>query len=857
MTVLLAFAGLAAILYLSSNVMRDLRLLSSARSDNVQWTLSQTEVDFLDFQRLLDRAMADPAPDLSQLRREFDLFYSRIETLRNGSIYEAVRKTPAFSESLAELRSFLDAAVPLIDAPDADLQAALPALAALAADLRPTVRSLSNSGLSYFAEESDRRRLSVSVTLVQLAAGLSLLVSALVVMVLYLRHLHRQDARRIREVMQAGARMNVVIGTALDAVIVSDSDGRVLNFNAAAEQIFGYRADQAIGNLLTDLIVPEGDRAAHQAGLRRFAGSGLIQMEARRANGEVFPAEFAIQSAMTDEGEICIAFLRDISQRVAAKNELVEARDRALANERSKSDFIATMSHEIRTPLNGLLGNLALLRDTEPSAEQARLIGNMEISGRLLMNHVSDVLDITKYDAGKLQLRPVTMHVGALLEDIVSSQSGAAIARNTRLRWLWAGRRCDWVVIDRDRLQHVLMNIVGNAVKFTRDGVVTIEAALEPKDGAVAQLRFGVRDTGIGMDPDLIARIFDDFTTGDVSYGREVGGTGLGLGIARRFVRALGGRIDVESAPGEGSLFTVTVPVQEAAPPELEQETGPVPGLVPPRHVLLVEDNEINRFVAREMLAAQGHRVSEAVNGRAAVERAAQGGLDLILMDISMPVMDGRAATRAIRALPGDAGQVPIVALTASAMPDEQAAFLSDGMAGVLTKPLSRDGLARVLARHARPGFVASGPQGAEAAAGGGPEKLPGEAAADLPLVDGDLLAGLARSIGPESLSALVARLHEEVEGLLTLLESAGQASMETIAFQVHRVSGSAAVLGAPRLHAALRAVERAARARDRADMPGLARSVAPVWAATRPEFSPARFAPSASEPRAESRPIP
>ncbi|WP_163852296.1 PAS domain-containing hybrid sensor histidine kinase/response regulator [Pseudooceanicola aestuarii] len=914
---LLGALGMGALAFLGANVARDLRLLNSASSDNVQWTLSQAEVEFLEFRSFINEV--EDTAGLNTLRREYDIFYSRVSTLRQASIYEDLRGVPQFSRNLQIVLSFLDRSVPLIDSPDPALLAALPELAARTDLVRPHVRALSNSGLEFFARDSDARRERISVTLLQMAGGVIFLVLTLLLLALYLSRLNALNIRRRTEAIEAGRRMNTVTGTALDAVIVSDARGHILDFNAAAEQIFGHAARDAIGRDLGDLIIPDHLRADHDAGMRRIragepprvVGKGRVRLEAMRANGEVFPVEFAVQSAQTAEGEIFIAFLRDISHRIRAEQELVKARDRALAGEKAKTEFLATMSHEIRTPLNGLLGNLSLLQDTPLSAQQERYVGHMITSGKLLMRHVSDVLDITKYDAGKLQLDPVPMRVSRLLQDIVDNQGGAASANDTILTWAWEGSSNDWILADRDRLQHILMNVIGNAVKFTHGGRVEIRAMLHAPGlvGDRSELEVRVSDTGIGMTAELQGRIFDDFTTGDTSYDRQVGGTGLGLGIAQRFARAFGGRIDVDSAPGRGSTFRVRLPVdpapaqsaipaETAAPHSAVAETGSAtPAPVRPCHILLVEDNEINRVVAREMLGRAGHRVTEAHDGQQAVDVTRDQRFDLILMDISMPVLDGRGATRAIRAGQGPCAGVPIIALTANVLAEEQAAFLTDGMNDILTKPLSREALARMLATHLGPDRVpeegeeetpetargvkadtgpaaaggqpaAQGPGGGDrsetgarpdpaspVAAGDGPttaeEGASPEAEAEdhpdaPPLVDPRHMTELHETLGAAPLQGLLARFAGETEDLLAYLSpdpDAGNAPdplsdlVETAA-RTHRVAGMAATLGAARFRAACLQVEAAAR-RNQPD--ALQQGIAALpasWAATHTALS-------------------
>ncbi len=821
--------GLAGIVLLSSNVTRDLKLLNSASSDNVQWTLSQAEVEFLEFQMHLSESTTEPVPDLKVLRREFDIFYSRINTLGQASIYASLRDLPEFSRNLRIVQTFLDRSISAIDASDPDLILALPDLLERTNAVRPNVRKLANSGLNYFALDSDQRRSSISVTLTQLAAGVTFLMLVLVFLAAYLGRLNAQNVKRRAEAIEAGARMNIVTDTALDAVIVSDAQGRILVFNAAAEQMFGHKSEDAIGSDLGQLIVPDHHLAAHEAGMQRVrtggprnvVGKGRIKLEAKRANGDIFPVEFAIQAASTDEGEIFIAFLRDISQRVLSERELVVARDRALAGEKAKTDFLATMSHEIRTPLNGLLGNLTLLRDTRLSAKQARYIKNMDTSGKLLMSHISDVLDITKYDAGKLRLRPVVMNFSDLLQDIIDNQSGAALANDTTLEWGWTGDRTDWIRADRDRIQHILMNVIGNAVKFTRNGrvLVNTEVANDPAVGPILQIT--VSDTGIGMDANLQAQIFDDFMTGDSSYDRDVGGTGLGLGIAQRFVKALGGTITVESEKGKGSTFAIHLPIEPVAPPTAVQDQRATQANARPSDILLVEDNEINRVVAREMLLSAGHKVTEAHNGQIAVDLAQGHRFDLILMDISMPVLDGRGATRAIRTGTGASASTPIVALTANAMADEQEAFLSDGMNDILTKPLSREGLMRVIANQ-----VVSGKQTSGAA---------GEGAGAVAFA---YLDDLRDTLGVDALAKLLARYATEVADTIAYLQDHAHHTTEEIAQRAHRIAGSSAALGAVDLRAALIAVETAAKADDTAKMVQAIDQLPAVWSATRPQMS-------------------
>lgn len=789
LAVLAGLLTLASIGFLTWDVTREIEAQSSAQSDNVQWSLSQTEVEFQEFNSRL-RIGSNPV----DIRRRFDIFYSRITTLRQARVFEALRADEDFVASLSQIETFLSDAVPLVDVDDIKLTQNLPLLAGMAQDTRPVVRGLSNAGLNLFAKQADAQRQAVTRTMTQLAVALVALITALGLGVAYLVRLNGQISQREREQVQTAMRINTIMNTSLDGVIVSDAEGKITGFNSAAEQIFGHSAQDVLGKEIGNVIVPDHMVDAHNAGMermrqrgeKRVVGKGRVQLEAKHADGSTFPVELAIQSAITDQGEIFIAFLRDVSQRVADELELIEARDKAIAGEQSRSDFLATMSHEIRTPLNGLLGNMNLMRDTALSAKQDTFLRNMETSGRLLMSHVSDVLDIARYDSGKVSVRFEPLNISALLQDIVDNQSGMAAAQDTTLDWGWDGPAQHWINGDSERLQHILMNLIGNAVKFTKNGRVSITASWQ-----AGQLRFVIEDTGIGIAPDLLGRIFDDFITGDTSYDRDVSGTGLGLGIVRRFVEALEGHVSVESTQEAGSTFLVEIPAAVSDPVAQETTLSVTPPVGASKRVLIVEDNEINRFVVRNMLMADGHEVTEAFDGQQGVDKAHSEKFDLILMDISMPVMDGRTATAKIRSGNGASANTPIVALTANALANEQADFLANGMDAVLTKPLTKSALRAVMSGDA----VVQSP--------------------DQPkLLSMPHLTETREMVGEETFVDLLAQFDTELEAVMQWY--AADASLDQIAASAHKTAGSASLFGATELNKALLSLEGTAKAGDK-----------------------------------------
>ncbi|WP_138424493.1 ATP-binding protein [Maritimibacter alexandrii] len=817
----LAIAGVVVSVALGGEVLRKLRLLETAASDNIQWTLSQVEVEYLDLAIAIEQFQLGRTDDLDTVRREFDIFYSRIRTLSEGDLYAGLREQPAFARQLSVIRDFLDTSVPLIDGADDALARELPALFEDMLDTRTTVRELAATGLGYFAQQADLRREEIADTLFYLAILTIVVLTGLFAASVVLFRLNRSNEARARTIEAASRRMETIVNTSLDAIVVSNRTGRIIAFNDAAEIIFGYRREQVIGQLMSEIIVPPHLRKAHEAGMERFRttgekrviGQGRIKLEAMRSDGSVFPAEMAIESAEGSDGEIFVGYLRDISHRVKAETDLVEARDKAVAGEKAKSEFLAVMSHEMRTPLNGLLGTLALLKGTKLSAKQAQYVDNLEVSGGLLLTHINDVLDVTKYEAGKLDVDFVPTDLSALVRSVVDNQRDLAAASENTIEWSWVGKPLPPVMTDPQRLRQILINLVGNAVKFTRGGRIRIEIGAVPQGGG-ADVTITVSDTGIGIAPEDIDRLFEDFETGDRSYGRARNGTGLGLGIARRLTRALGGTIGAESELGEGSTFWIDLPLDYASDPV---ETG-TKAKLPARpaqaqSILVIEDNEINRTVLREMLIADGHRVVEAEDGLQGVHLAQSAAFDLILMDISMPVLDGVAATELIRSTPGPCQTARIVAVTAHVMPGEVSRFTEAGMNGVLSKPIDRARLRQLLVAQ---------------------ETTTEPTRPETGFVDPGRLAEFRSEIGDDLFAKLRQTFVDDGDALIAMLSAGGEGPAQ-VADRCHKMAGAAAIFGAGPLREALKTTESACREGvSEGRLADLIATLVPLWADTR-----------------------
>lgn len=376
---------------------------------------------------------------------------------------------------------------------------------------------------------------------------------------------------------------------------------------------------------------------------------------------------------------------------------------------RAKTDFLAVMSHEIRTPLNGIQGLAALLLETPLSEKQHQYASDLRSSASILATVINDVLDLSKIESGMSEVDVTEFDLNVMINELITLLGTNASSNNTRLVYTSKNLESVAVTSDITKLRQIIINLVSNAIKFTHKGTVRITAKLkQPSTETVGENRLviAVKDSGIGIEPDRLEHIFDKFTQSDSSITREYGGTGLGLAIARQLAQLLGGDIKVVSKVGEGSCFTVTANVQSRL--KVESSTDSVlvkkardASLPSGLKVLLAEDNAINAVVAQALLEQLNCIVEHVDNGLKAAARVEEGGIDVVFMDIHMPVMDGIEATKRIRKLNGDSGQTPVIGLTAEAFKERHIVFKQAGMDDIVTKPVTVEALQESLVKLA------------------------------------------------------------------------------------------------------------------------------------------------------------
>ena len=648
-----------------------------------------------------------------------------------------------------------------------------------------------------------------------LALGtLAVLVAALVAWAVV-----RRTARLAAATEREGTKFQTLFETNTDGIVILDDKG-FIDCNKATLDMFhmGSKEEflacrpgdlgqnvQACGTAAELLASSNIELAIRQ-------GHAFFEWIARRPDGTTFPSHVALHAMTLDGHTVIQAIMRDISAQRETEDTLKRARDAALSATEMKSQFVANVSHEIRTPMNGIMGMTQLLMTTPLTARQKDYVETVARSANALMGVINDLLDFSKIEAGRLTLEEIDFDLGAQLRDILNLYIPRADAKQLALRLERGEGLPGWVRGDPLRIRQILLNLLDNAIKFTQQGEVRL--VVEVPDDLPGHLRFSVRDTGPGMSPDVQDRVFQAFAQGDGSVTRRFGGTGLGLTICRQLAELMGGSLTLESTPGLGSAFHLTLPLPKARPGR-QAPAEEAPGMsFPGVRVLVAEDNPVNQKLVGYMLENLGVEVLMAEDGKVAYEtlkreQDATRPVDLVLMDFQMPEWDGLTATRAIRAREHDRGlpRLPVLALTANAMAGFERTCLEAGMDGVLIKPLKEEELTAALDQ-----WLPGRAQASQAAPAAAEEPTSGPGPR---LFKADKIRKLCHD-DPARIEEMLSLFITSTE---PLLETLSQAILTGDAVQAarlaHQIKGAAAYLGAEEMTRHAASTEQRAKAGD------------------------------------------
>ncbi|WP_437883907.1 MHYT domain-containing protein [Pseudomonas sp. LRF_L74] len=603
-----------------------------------------------------------------------------------------------------------------------------------------------------------------------------------------------------RQVEESKSRLRAILNTAVDGIITINSRGLIQSVNSSVERLFGWTSKELIGRNI-NMLMPEPDQSRHDSYLRNYLGSGQPKIigtgrdvTGLRKDGSLMPMRLAVGRVELADELLFVGFVTDITARHNLEASLRETAERAEQASAAKSALLANMSHEIRTPMNAIIGFTELLLRDELSAAQRSHLTTVRQSARSLLGLLNDILDTARLEKGGINLESIDFSLRELAQQVASSLRLGAQSKNLALTVDYPQDMAEYFRGDPLRIQQVLTNLLGNAIKFTERGSVRLVFSHEGE-----QVHIQIRDTGIGMTPAQARAIFAPFTQADASISRRFGGTGLGTTIASQLVELMGGDIQVESQPGEGSTFHVRLPLPAGVKPATQNESRRQE--LPPLNVLVADDLPQNLELVRLLLEQHGHRVTTASDGSNAVEKYMAEHFDLVLMDVHMPGTDGLQATRSIRQYEHSMarGATPIIALTASVMAEDRSAARGAGMTGFAVKPLDE---AKLLAEIARALNIV--PLSAE------PAVTRETNAAELI----DWLSGASLWGGAARLAKAMRSFLDELPARYPL-PTDDQPGAKLMQFSLHGIRGGAANLALPSIAELASELEQAARAGD------------------------------------------
>jgi PAS domain S-box-containing protein len=803
LSVLLGIIGVlfAVLLYLGWITYGELERQRAGPTDSAQWALYQTSLEFHRLYTAYSTFHSEGTPEnLKEFTKRFDIFYSRVRALTTSQSLAHFRQEPFFNEGAKSLTGFVERMAGMFDRKEFARLQTDPAVKQEFQTFEGEVAAFASGAVQAQAAFNERARgeLKRLLMLQLMTSGLVLLAFIYFVAVVLLER--RRAQRREIELREGRDLLRATVKSSLDGVLIADAQGNIVDLNDATSEMFGRPAAQMTGREMSVLIMPERFRAAHHAGMARYGETGVakvmgrrIEIDALRSDGTEFPIELSISSTGTGAKARYVAFMRDITDRRTAEQSLKNAKERAEDASRAKAQFLASVSHEMRTPLTGILGALDLIEETDLSEQQRKYVRTANRSGHALLSVISDVIDISRLEAGKMDLELGPLDLVEIVEDVVEIVGALAGDRGNTIRVDLDERLPRRLIGDAARVRQVLLNLATNAVKFTYGGSVDISATLLGQTGNRTELEISVRDTGPGIAESDKEKLFQSFSQLNKDSSQTMSGSGLGLSISKRLVDMMSGSIGVETVLGKGSRFWFRLALEAQEGVERMQAETPAAvhdiAALPSMRILVVDDNETVRSIVASQIASRGHQPDTAEGAVKALEMMKAARYDAVILDISMPVMDGFEALGIMRGLPGAAGRTPVIALTAHALVEVRERCLAAGFDQFLTKPVRADELARVIAT------VTSGERLAE------PREAATAGQSEIPLFELATLKDQFTSASPHDLQRIIDRFGTELDQQLTLLSSEGsEISPLHLRRIVHVLAGSSSMIGASRL---------------------------------------------------------
>ncbi len=777
----------AVVVALGTSLWIEQRALATAGNENAQWTVLQLDTEFANLRSVLLEEASRYRPDSLRTVIQTQITLSRIDLVSHGIARDIIESDSRALELLEQLEKFAEEASRLTQNYDAPVNVS--ELADLATLYQPAARELALLGITIGAERTEARRQKFSSALRNAGLVAISVVFVLAAVLLFLYRSLQISRERDLALRETTGRLESTVSASLDAIVIGNEKGEIVEFNNAAERVFGWRKGEVLGKNIKSTILPgvhfdQSDRFDDNKGPNLISGltkRNRVEIVGTRRNGDEFPAEINVTRVSNAAGDLVAVYLRDISDRKRNEQALLEAKERAERTDRAKSRFLEVMSHEMRTPLTGILGVLDLLKTTDLTERQNHFLEVAAGSGEVLLEQINEALDITRIESGALVLSPVSFNPHEKVSQVVAVLEALAAEKGLKLDSDLEPSLFGTFIADEVRFGQIVTNLVGNAIKFTSTGIVSVRMKFEDAKQA-RNLVLTVSDTGDGIPTDQLEEIFGDYVTRAPVKGRLSRGDGLGLSISRRIARLMGGDITVDSHLGHGSHFTLKLPqmkVEEQMQKVLEDDHTASNFTLPNTKklsVLVVEDNVVNNSVLCEMLNSLGHRVHSATSAADAYKMATSMRFDVILMDVGLPDIDGCELTKMIRNSKGLNRYCRIHGLSAY---NEEALLkraFAVGMNGYTTKPIRLSDLKRVLL---------------------GEPIYSNTRQPSTSLIDSNILQELGGTLGVEQMRKAILDFFQEMSDFFLQHEKVTDLSERSeLSSHLHKLNGAAALFG-------------------------------------------------------------